>query len=158
MPKLRLLSALFLACSLLFAQKKNEARRGKQYLLLFLCIVGFTKNSFSQKGPSRYKAKMGTIDSAHTTREQILTDPGLIPRLIASGPNSKLKGFELSILTGDNQYLGPYTVTGGVLTEQVKNWINKEDVPKTRVFIENIKVEYDGKITAARPLILTYDH
>ena len=97
--------------------------------------------------------KNGKLTPTLTTRQEILKN-GL---LLADVNNCRVTEYKFTLLAPNKGFYGPIYVTGGELTDSLKNKIKSQDGPNVKVYIEGIKMNYRGNIMDANPVVLKYD-
>ena len=97
--------------------------------------------------------KNGKLTPTLTTRQEILKN-GL---LLADVNNCRVTEYKFTLLAPNKGFYGPIYVTGGELTDSLKNKIKSQDGPNVKVYIEAMKMNYRGNIMDANPVVLKYD-
>ncbi len=97
--------------------------------------------------------KNGKLIPTLTTRQEILKN-GL---LLADVNNCRVTQYKFTLLAPNKGLYGPIYVTGGELTDSLKNKIKSQDGPNVKVYIEAIKMNYRGNLMDANPVVLKYN-
>lgn len=97
--------------------------------------------------------KNGKLIPTPTTRQEILKNS----LLLADVNNCRVTQYKLTILAPGKGFYGPLYVTGGELTDSIKNKIKSQNGPDVKVYIEDIKMNYRGNIMDANPVVVQYD-
>ena len=136
-------------------------RKYQKNFRLFAAIILCTFCSVAQTA-QQVTVHLGTIGTAttvsgkpsaiRTTRAEMLANT----TLIADVAGALVKQYTISFLPKGGEYYGPFTVAGADLNDQARHKI-KETAQGGRIFIEGIKVVYNGTETAVPPVLLSYD-
>ena len=97
--------------------------------------------------------KNGKLTPTLTTRQEILKN-GL---LLADVNNCRVTQYKFTLLAPNKGFYGPIYVTGGELTDSLKNKIKSQSGPNVKIYIEDIKMNYRGNLMDANPVVLRYD-
>ena len=135
----------------------------KKYLLLATALL-FADTSIAQSnnkkedisiqfGDTRPNATAnGKPGATYTTKAEILRNPRFMTSM-----NIEVVEFTVSLMPKGKDFIGPFTVKGAELPENVKARIQETD-SRTKVFFENIRVKTaDGLIRSVNPFIMEYD-
>jgi hypothetical protein len=137
------LRAAILVCSLLATQLPVTAQQVKQRIPII---------TLGRIAPA--ELKNGKTIPTLTTRQEILKNA----LLLADVNNCRVTEYKFTIIAPGQPYYGPLYITGGDLTDSIKNKIKEQDGPGVKVYIEEVKMNYRGNIMDANSVYLTYDH
>ena len=155
----------------MLTRKSSAASKIKMLVfipLALVCIVCFSKNSFSQKktGKSRLIVELANVPDtsmrvALTNYDPILSNP----RLVCTEPEAEVTEFWVSFQPKGKDYIGPFTVTGSSRLDsnpRLMEWLKKlkeSDTEKVTMFIENIHVKYKGEdVTLSPKFFMIHPH
>ena len=124
----------------------------KKIVLLFVIFISCAGLQTYAQAP---KVRLGNIESATATCDQILS----FPRLLIMNPTCVVKSFSMSFRTQGDKVFGPYKASGPELTDEQIKLIKEFKGMSTKIVIEDIKSSCKGgPETTLAPIVVTYDH
>ncbi len=126
-------------------------------VLAFLSFGSYAQNTASQPKliamlgsiPPQINAD-GKIGVTSVTRDMILANA----LLTMPPPPCDIVSYTFSVLPKGKDFMGPFAVTGAVLTPNIKKMLKDMEDPQGKVFIENIKANCGGKEMVVQPILL----
>jgi hypothetical protein len=97
--------------------------------------------------------RLGTIETATTSREKILAYPRLLPQSL----DCEVTGYDFA-MTANGKAWGPVNVKGAVLNEDIKDKIKDQDPSDVKISITNIRVKCGSEEVTAKPISIEYNH
>jgi len=119
--------------------------------LLMVCILCFSKNSYSQK-PKKTYTHILAFGQADKGNHKITYDQALANlRITCKEKGCEVTGFAISFLPDvkGGEISGPYTIKGanviqGMALQKLKAFKESKE-PEIRIFLDDIKVNRNGK-------------
>ena len=128
-----------------------------KWFLLLMVVMCCSFRSVAQNNNQVSLVRVGSIDSAHTTISQILSDP----RIICSDRNCKVVEFTMSLTTSTGETYGPFVTSGAELSDQQKIKIKELNTYRTVMTIDNIRMVCNGDQSQevwTRPIVLRFGY
>ncbi len=108
--------------------------------------------------------KLGNIQGNHVedgrvVRPQVSAAEILAnPTLVVDSPGWKVMEYKCSMLSDDKQYWGPFVIAGPKLDPRIIDHVKSPEFKKGRMFIENIRLENNGRKVVTNNIIIDYSN
>ncbi len=96
--------------------------------------------------------RIGDITHDYTTYTQLLSNP----TIIYDRPGCEVTNFTISLIPQGEDWIGPYRTTGNELTPRVKNILEGLRGKHTRIAIDSIRVNCNGKNNLLGAMLFYY--
>lgn len=134
-------------------------------LLTTIALTAFVTFSHAQQNvTSGPHVKLGTIQGNHledgrVVRPQVSAAEILAnPAIVVDSPGWKVMEYKCSMLSDDKQYWGPFVIAGPKLDPRIIDHVKSPEFKKGRMFIENIRLENNGRKVVTNNIIIDYSN
>lgn len=128
-------------------------------------LLSLATASHAQQNITRVPhVKLGTIQGNHledgrVVRPQISAAEILAnPTIIVDSPGWKVMEYKCSMMSDDKQYWGPFVIAGPKLDPRIIEHVKSPEFKKGRMFLENIRLENNGRKVVTNNIIIDYSN